>query len=103
MLAEFTKQAVSVIRQIPEGKVLTYGRVAVMAGSPGKARQVAWLLHSMSRKYDLPWHRVINAKGKISLPEGGGYHRQKAMLIAEGVRFSDRDAVDLKQYLWLPV
>ena len=99
----FTEQAIEVIRQIPEGTVLTYGRVAAMAGSPGKARQVAWLLHSMSRKYGLPWHRVINAKGKISLPEGSGYHRQKTLLQEEGICFSQTDTIDLGRYLWQPV
>lgn len=102
MADPFTLRAIEVIRQIPEGKVLTYGRISTMAGSPGKARQVAWLLHSMSKKHDLPWQRVINAQGKISLPRGNGYEIQKALLESEGIRFSSHDIVDLKTYLWAP-
>lgn len=102
MLTDFTQRTLTIIRQIPPGKVLTYGRAAAMAGSPGRARQVAWLLHSMSRKYDLPWHRVINAKGEISLPRGRGYHRQKSLLESEGIEFSRKDRIDLDRYLWQP-
>lgn len=103
MLTPFTQRAISVIRQIPKGKVLTYGGVSDMAGTPGKARQVAWLLHSMSQKHDLPWHRVINARGKISLPVGNGYEIQKRLLEAEGIRFSDTDVINLSTYLWVPL
>ena len=100
MIEEFTKQVIRIISSIPSGKVLSYGRVATMAGAPRGARQVARILHSMSRKHDLPWHRVINVKGEISLPKYGGYDEQKARLQHEGVEFDNKDRVDLDKYLW---
>ncbi len=102
MMLPFTKDTLNIIKEIPTGKVLTYGRVAALAGKPNGARQVSRLLHSMSKKYDLPWHRVINAKGKISLEPSNGYELQKALLESEGIRFSKQETVDLKKYLWYP-
>ncbi len=96
----FTEKVINIIKHIPEGKVCTYGRIALMAGEPRGARQVTRFIHSMSRKYDLPWHRVINAKGMISLPESRGYEEQKARLQDEGVEFDERDRIDLEQFLW---
>ncbi len=97
---DFTKSAIRLIKRIPKGRVSTYGRIGLMAGHPNGARQVVRVLHSMSRKYDLPWHRVINASGCISLPKNGGYEAQKARLISEGVVFDEEDQVDLEKYLW---
>ena len=97
----YTLRVIRLIQRIPEGKVSTYGRIALMAGNPHGARQVVRILHSMSRKHDLPWHRVINARGKISLPEPGGYREQKARLELEGIAFGDGDQIDLETYLWV--
>ncbi len=80
---------------------MTYGRIAAISGNPSGARQVSRLLHSMSQKHDLPWHRVINASGKISLKKSQGYELQKALLESEGIQFSLAESVDLKKYLWL--
>lgn len=91
-----------IIRSIPAGKVATYGQIAKYAGNPQGARQVAWVLHASSRKENLPWHRVINSKGGISLPHGSGYETQKALLEKEGVVFGKRDGIDLKKYQWNP-
>jgi methylated-DNA-protein-cysteine methyltransferase-like protein len=65
----FTERVISIIQSIPEGKVMTYGQIASYAGSPRGARQVVRILHSMSKKHHLPWHRVINSKGEISILE----------------------------------
>jgi methylated-DNA-protein-cysteine methyltransferase-like protein len=100
MLTPFTQKALCVIKNIPEGKVLTYGKAAARAGKPSGARQISRLLHSMSSKHDLPWHRIINSKGKISLKPTQGYELQKALLESEGVKFSSNDTIDLKSYLW---
>ena len=99
-MENFTKSVIQIIKSIPQGKVSTYGRIALMAGRPTGARQVSRILHSMSRKHDLPWHRVINAQGLISLPRGGGYEEQKSLLQTEGVEFDDRDRIDFETYLW---
>lgn len=98
----FMERAKKVLKKIPKGKVATYGQVAALAGNPKAARQVVRLLHSSSDKDKLPWHRVINSKGGISLSGGQGYELQKAMLKAEGVRFKLNDLVDLTVYGWSP-
>lgn len=92
----FTEEVLEIINSIPHGKVMTYGQIAVFAGNPRGARQVSRILHGMSEKYQLPWHRVINSKGKISLPGEWG-NRQRTLLEQEGVVFKN-DSIDLKIY-----
>ncbi|WP_373894232.1 MGMT family protein [Virgibacillus natechei] len=94
----FTENVITVLRQIPEGRVMTYGNVARAAGSPRGARQVARILHSMSRNHELPWHRVINVKGQIALKEEARVMDQKLMLEDEGIEVSDTGTVDLNTY-----
>lgn len=92
-----------VVARIPEGKVATYGQVARLAGLPGHARQVGYALAATPEDRDLPWQRVINAKGEVSARSEPGYEGlQRAMLEAEGVVFSALGRVDLKRYLWQP-
>lgn len=81
------------IRSIPQGKVSTYGAIARAAGLPGRARQVAQILH---RGFNLPWQRVLGAGGEIKL-RGDSYMEQRFRLEAEGVRFRGRK-VDMKQH-----
>lgn len=95
----FTERVVHVIKSIPKGQVLTYGKVAALAGNPRGARQVARVLHTMTGKHDLPWHRVINSKGMISL-RGEGYQQQRELLESEGLIFGDGGTIDLKRCLW---
>jgi methylated-DNA-protein-cysteine methyltransferase related protein len=86
------------IRQIPKGKVSTYGDVARAAGFPGRARQVVWALRGASR--GLPWHRVVGAGGKISLPGENGLE-QRFRLEAEGVVFhGSRVWMEQHQHEW---
>jgi len=96
-----TQRVVEVIKSIPRGSVATYGQLAAMAGDPRGARQVVRILVSLSRKEGLPWHRVINSKGKVSLT-GAAFDEQRALLQAEGVVVDGRGAIDLKKYLWRP-
>jgi methylated-DNA-protein-cysteine methyltransferase related protein len=98
----FAQRVKKVIKAIPKGRVATYGQVAMMAGNPRAVRGVVWILHSSSRKANLPWHRVINRKGKISLSPGQGYEEQKARLQSEGIQFDGEDYIDLNQFLWQP-
>lgn len=93
---------VEVILRIPRGKVATYGQVARLAGYPNGARLVVWTLHSQQKRHGLPWHRIVNVRGGISLPRGDGYELQKAMLIAEGVKFASGDRIDLARFQWQP-
>ena len=81
---------------------MSYGLVAAVAGSPLAARQVVRVLHSLSRKERLPWHRVINSRGSISLPRGGGFEKQRALLRAEGVAVTKTGKVDMRRYLLVP-
>jgi methylated-DNA-protein-cysteine methyltransferase-like protein len=96
----FTQAVIQIIANIPAGKVSTYGRIGLMAGQPNGARQVTRILHAMSRKYHLPWHRVVNARGKISLGRYKGYAIQRARLEHEGVVFEENDRIDLARFLW---
>jgi methylated-DNA-protein-cysteine methyltransferase-like protein len=98
----FFRRVAMVIKKIPRGKVATYGQIAALAGNPRAARQVAWVLHSASDKKKLPWQRVINREGTISLPRYGGYELQKALLVKEGVKFDGADCVDLTRFQWQP-
>lgn len=98
----FYQRVITIIKNIPEGKVATYGQIATYAGNPRAARQVSYILHSSSEKEDLPWHRVINSKGSISLKPGHGYELQKQMLKKEGITFKENDCIDLKRFLWIP-
>lgn len=95
-------RAADIIAAIPAGKVMTYGLVAACAGNPRAARQVARLLHSSSRKRGLPWHRVINRHGRISLKPGQGYELQRRLLEVEGIVVSNEGAVDLDRFAWFP-
>jgi methylated-DNA-protein-cysteine methyltransferase related protein len=101
-LKPFTEKAVSIIKHIPNGRVMTYGQIARLAGSPRGARQVVRILHSMSDSHQLPWHRVINAKGEIGLKNEEAYFAQKQFLKDEGIVFEDNDRVNLKKYLFHP-
>jgi methylated-DNA-protein-cysteine methyltransferase-like protein len=100
MYDSFSERIKQLIKQIPNGKVATYGQIAASAGNPRAARQVAWILHSCSKKDNLPWHRVINSKGRISLPHDGGYEIQKKLLELEGVVFNEDDLINLDKYIW---
>jgi len=71
-----------------------------MAGNRRAARQVARILHSSSRKEHLPWHRVINREGRISLARQQGYEDQKELLENEGIIFDVSDKIDLNIFLW---
>jgi methylated-DNA-protein-cysteine methyltransferase-like protein len=97
---DFTSQAISLIQRIPRGKVATYGQIADLAGNRRGARMVVRILNSSSEKYDLPWHRIVNRQGQISLPRGNGYELQKELLEKEGVVFDSEDTIDLRRYLW---
>ncbi|WP_334075797.1 MULTISPECIES: MGMT family protein [Paenibacillus] len=94
----FTAQVIEIISAIPAGKVMTYGQVAGAAGSPRAARQVVRILHSMSGKHGLPWHRVVNAQGEIAIREEEGFVLQKMFLEGEGVEVTGEGRIDLAVY-----
>src|SRR3972149_2905383 len=91
----------AIVSQIPKGKVACYGDIARLSGLLGQARKVGYALHALSPGSSVPWHRVINSQGKISLPKSNRHHvKQKQLLVNEGVVFN-RGRVDLKEFGWL--
>ena len=91
----------AVVRRIPRGRVATYGQVAELAGLPGHARQVGYALHALPSATALPWHRVINAAGGVSLRSSpGGELTQRQLLEEEGIEFDLRGRVRLAKVRW---
>ena len=93
----------AVIRRIPKGWVATYGQVAAMAGLPRRARLVGHVLQHLDPTTDIPWHRVVNATGRVSyaLSRNGNDALQKRLLEKEGVEFDDRNRFNLERFRWL--
>jgi methylated-DNA-protein-cysteine methyltransferase-like protein len=91
-----------VVRRIPRGRVATYGQVARLAGLTNAARQVGYALHALRAPTALPWHRVINSSGRISLPAAGGGLEQRMRLLAEGVVVGAGGRVSLGRFQWRP-
>ncbi len=76
--------------------------IAALAGNQRAARQVARILHSCSEKEGLPWHRVVNREGRISLKPFQGYELQKQLLEQEGITFDKTERINLESFLWIP-
>lgn len=92
-----------VVRRIPPGRVATYGQVARLAGLPGHARQVGYALHALPEGSDVPWQRVINAQGQLSLKRFDGREIQRILLEDEGVEFGPGEKIDLQAFGWRPI
>jgi methylated-DNA-protein-cysteine methyltransferase-like protein len=91
------------VRRIPRGRVATYGQIAAVAGLPGHARQVGYALNALTAESNLPWQRVVNAGGRISLRAApGADHLQRVLLEAEGVVFDDSGCIPLDEFQWRP-
>ena len=101
-LAPLTERILSILKRIPKGKVASYGQIAALAGSPRGARQVVRLLHTFSDREKLPWHRVVDRNGRISLPMEGHGSVQAALLRKEKVAVSERGAIPLERFGWVP-
>lgn len=98
---------IAVVRRIPHGRVASYGQVATLAGLPHHARHVGYALHALPEGTPVPWHRVVNARGGISLRAwdfsgGGGAETQMLRLAAEGIEFDARGRVPLERFGWRP-
>lgn len=100
-MCSFFERVYQVVIRIPRGKVLSYGDVARMAGSPRSSRQVGWALHSNPRPGEIPCHRVVFKDGSVSSGFAfGGPQIQRAMLEAEGVVFDENNKTDMNKYRW---
>ncbi len=99
---EAVKAIFAVIRRIPRGWVATYGQVATMAGMPRRARLVGRVLQHLDSKTNVPWHRVVNAKGEVSfsLSRNGGDILQRRLLEKEGIKFDAQNRMDLERNRW---
>ncbi len=87
------------VARIPRGRVSTYGEVAAAAGLPGHARQVGYALAAIDDDSDVPWHRVVNARGEVSArTDRSAENLQRALLEGEGLRFDARGRIDLERY-----
>jgi len=93
----------AVVLRIPRGRVATYGQVAHLAGLPGHARQVGYALHATPDELELPWHRVINARGEVSLRSDSPFEGiQRQLLASEGVAPGANGRIDLQRFQWQP-
>ena len=104
MAAQLYERIWAVVKRIPRGRVATYGQIAALVGMPRHARQAGYALAATPKRKKIPWHRVINAQGKISLRlkhwESGSDDLQRILLEAEGVLFDSTGKVDLKRFRW---
>jgi methylated-DNA-protein-cysteine methyltransferase-like protein len=98
----FTEAVIKIIKSIPSGYVMSYGQIARVAGSPRGARQVVRVLHSMSEKHNLPWHRVINSKGEIGIQDEELFFTQRNFLEDEGIKFKGKYTIDIEKYRYHP-
>jgi methylated-DNA-protein-cysteine methyltransferase-like protein len=90
-----------VVLRSPRGRIATYGQVARIAGLPGQARLVGYALHAVPANKSVPWQRVVNARGTISLPSDHGLW-QRRLLEREGIRFDSRGRIPLASFQWRP-
>jgi methylated-DNA-protein-cysteine methyltransferase-like protein len=102
MMKPYTLNVIKIIKSIPEGYVMTYGQIAELAGSARGARQVVRILHSLSKAYELPWHRVVNAKGEIAITHDESRFQQMLYLQNEGVEVDEKGLIELDIYRFVP-
>jgi methylated-DNA-protein-cysteine methyltransferase-like protein len=104
----FFEQVWEIVRQIPPGRVSTYGRIAVLIPPPPGMSEQAYRVRGprmvgsamAACPANVPWQRVINAQGKVSLRQGEGGEGQRILLESEGVEFDEKDRVNLAIYIW---
>jgi len=101
-----SERILDAVRRVPAGKVVSYGKVARLAGLPGAARQVGYAMARLDGESDVPWQRVVRSDGSLA-PRGGGLascgmKEQRRLLEGEGVGFGADDRIDLARYGWRP-
>ena len=96
-------QIYDIIARIPRRRVATYGQIADLAGIPGQPRRIGYALSALSGKSSVPWHRVVNAKGMVSLRSDGEPDLlQRRLLRQEGIVFDQSGRIDLVRFQWRP-
>jgi methylated-DNA-protein-cysteine methyltransferase related protein len=102
-MPDFRNDVLTLVKAVPKGKVVTYGQVAMLIGSPQKPRQVGMVLRGLKElDGDVPWQRVVNSQGGISTYKVGTGELQKVLLESEGIKLRPDQSVDLKKYQWWP-
>ena len=104
MEISFDRRVFAMVARIPEGQLATYGQIADLIGAWGRARQVGWALRRLTLPSEVPWHRVVNAQGRISmsLSREGSDWIQRELLMAEGIPVDEQGRLPLLQFLWRP-
>jgi methylated-DNA-protein-cysteine methyltransferase-like protein len=104
MANPFDQRVWAEVERIPYGRLATYGQIADRIGAYGCARQVGWALRRLPLPSAVPWHRVVNAQGRISMSLGreGSDWIQRDLLLAEGIPVADDGRLPLRRYLWVP-
>lgn len=104
MEVSFDRRVLCVVTRIPRGQLATYGQIADLIGAWGCARQVGWALRRLKLPSEVPWHRVVNAQGRISmsLSREGSDWIQRELLMAEGIPVDEQGRLPLRQFLWRP-
>lgn len=99
-MSKFSDIVYGIVQKIPKGRVANYGQIAALAGAPRAAREVGWALNQ-SHGIDLPWWRVVNSKGKITI-KGSEFDAniQRKLLIADGVEVDEDFSLDIAKYRW---
>ncbi len=102
-MSTFREKVIFIVRMVPYGKVVSYGQVALYAGLPRAAREVGWILNSTEGEIDLPWWRVINNKGLITISGtkvADPRSLQKKLLESEEIEVTENFEVDMEKYRW---
>ena len=96
----FFQHVYALVQCIPCGRVATYGQIARALGQPHAARTVGWAMRAIPEGSKVPWHRVVGASGRISIPDVRGVLEQRRLLEAEGIVFDTDDRIDLNRFGW---
>ena len=104
MAESFDQRVWQAVMRIPPGQLATYGQIAELIGAAGCARQVGWALRRLALPSAVPWHRVVNAQGRISmsLSREGSDWMQRDLLLAEGIPVDAEGRLPLARFRWLP-
>ena len=104
MEISFDRRVFVMVSRIPDRQLATYGQIAELIGAWGCARQVGWALRRLTLPSEVPWHRVVNSKGRISmsLSREGSDWMQRELLIAEGIPVDEQGRLPLRRFLWRP-
>lgn len=100
--SDLRQRVLALVTRIPPGRVMTYGQLALLAGQPGAARQVGFIMNGVLKEGEVPWQRVINAQGRVSTHKLGLGELQEELLRAEGVELDDTGRCDLARRQWWP-